>query len=147
MHFKGGIMKAILGTSYIVMAMALLIVAVMMSGCSNAITEKLVADETRGNEIAQKYGTPELKQCSQWVHEQVGKFGETDTMLAALRAEPTSGLYSRAMRDALVVYYAKQSFADQSKIDELAKGFTQNCGILESTIRVQIIQDAIKFRP
>ena len=123
-----------------------LFLAFLLAGCSaqSQLTQQLTSDEKRGNEIAQAYGTPELKQCSTYIDSISALLGGTQGLLDKLKAEPTSGLYSAAMKAALIAYYTKQSIDVNSQ--QIAKDFALNCGALEAAVRVQIIQDAIKFR-
>lgn len=123
----------------------LLFIAIIASGCSQ-VTSKVVEvagnDLTRTSELAAKYGKPQVKQCSDFMLAQVAKLQAADSGLAALQAEPVNGLFSAALKAALI--------ADALKTLQDANGptfkaeFQAACSQVAGDILFNVMQDAAK---
>jgi hypothetical protein len=129
---------------------ALLIITMITSGCS-AIKGEIVGkvaeiagnDLTRTSELAEKYGKPGVKQCSDFMLAQVAKLQTADGQLAALQAEPTSGLFSAALKAALIADALRTLQATSGP--QFKAEFQAACNQVAGDILFNVMQDAAKI--
>ena len=120
-------------------------ICLALSSCSQVVTKVVEVagnDLTRTSELAEKYGKPGVKKCSDFMLTQVAKLQAADGSLSALQAEPTSGLFSAALKAALI--------ADALKTLQDANGpafkadFKAACSEVAGDILFNVMQDAAK---
>lgn len=108
--------------------MVCLLILGLASGCStisSPITEKgldiLQVDIARTNELANKYNSPAVAQCTEWL-------GGATAGIRELADEPTSGIFSSAFKAALLRRLGTQ-------YEEL---FAENCGGVAARMLVEL---------
>jgi hypothetical protein len=116
-------------------------------GCSAIVGEvkQIVGDDlTRTSELAEKYGKPEVKQCSDFLNTALNSQDSTLGKIDALLAEPTAGLLSGALKAALVAELVK-SLNDPAAQAKLEKEFDTNCRAVAGQIMLNLARDARKI--
>ena len=117
------------------------------TGCSQVIAkvEQVASNDlTRTSELAAKYNKPEVKQCSDFMLAQITKLQAADGNLVGLRSEPTSGLFSAALKAALIAD-ALRSLQDANG-PQFKTEFQKACAQVAGDILFNAMQDAAKFR-
>lgn len=118
----------------------------LVTGCSQIVTKvEAIAtnDLTRTSELAAKYGKPEVKLCSDFMLAQVAKLQAADSTLAALQAESTNGLFSAALKAALLAD-ALKSLQDANGPQFKAE-FKTACSGVAGDVLFNIMNDAAKI--
>lgn len=121
----------------------ILALALTLGGCSavvSKVTEIAGNDLQRTSELAAKYGRPEVKKCADFMLAQVAKLQAADSQLAALRAEPTAGLFSASLKAALVADALKQ--LEQANGPQFKADFKAACNEVAGDVMFNIMQDA-----
>ena len=117
-----------------------------LMGCGQ-LTAKVVEiagnDLQRTSEMAAKYGKPGVKQCVDFMLVQVGKLQQADSQLAALRDEPTAGLFSAALKAALVAEALKA--LETANGPEFKAQFKQACSEVAGDVLFNVMADAVKI--
>ena len=115
-----------------------------LSSCA-AISEKVVEiagnDLQRTSEIAEKYGKPEVKACSDFL---LGSLRSEDSALAqmdALLKEETKGLASAALKAAILADLVA-SLRDGAARAKFESDFQKNCNAVAGAIMMNILRDA-----
>lgn len=125
---------------------AVVVLTFLLTSCSQIVTkvEQLAStDLQRTSELAAKYGKPEVKQCADFMLAQVAKLQAADTNLSALQSESTSGLFSAALKAALIAEALKalqDANGPQFKAD-----FKTACSGVAGDVLFNIMQDAAKL--
>lgn len=118
----------------------------LLTGCA-AVGEKIVVrtgnDLTRTSEIAAKYNKPAVKKCSDWMLGKVKSLQEANSSLESLRAEPTEGLMSEALKLALIAEQLK-SLQDANSPAMKAE-FKAACSEVAGDILFNVVQDAARI--
>ena len=120
---------------------------VLLGGCSQVVGEvtKIAGNDlTRTSELAAKYGKPEVKQCADFMLAQVAKLQAADAGLVALQGESTSGLFSAALKAALIAE-AVRALSDANG-PAFKADFKAACSGVAGDILFNIMQDAAKVR-
>lgn len=125
--------------------LALLFIAIIAVGCSQ-VTSKVVEvagnDLTRTSELAAKYGKPGVKTCADFMLAQVAKLQSTDSQISALQAEPTAGLFSTALKAALIAELLKS--LQEANGPTFKAEFQAACSQVAGDILFNVMQDAAK---
>ena len=119
----------------------------VITSCSQIVTSVNTLagnDLQRTSELAAKYGKPEVKQCADFMLAQVAKLQAADSTLTALQAESTNGLFSTALKAALITE-ALRSLQDTNG-PQFKADFKQACSAVAGDVLFNIMQDAAKFR-
>lgn len=125
-----------------VSAMMLLLV----SGCApvvHKLAEVTANDLKRTSELAEKYGKPEVKQCSDFLVSSIEKLQADENALHALLQEQTNGVFSAALKAVLVKDYLA-SLNDPARADAFKKEFDAACKSVAGTIVLNLAMDAAK---
>jgi len=121
----------------------LALILMLTAGCS-AVSDKVV--QFVGNDLevtsalAKKYGKPEVASCADFMITKVKEIQSGNSALEALRNEPTAGLFSAALKAALVADALKSLQASQGP--EFEKQFKSACSAVAGDILFNIMQDA-----
>ena len=130
-----------------VLRLALLVVLLLiMTSCSQAVSKVIEVtgnDLQRTSELATKYGKPEVKQCADFMLAQAAKLQAADTNLVALQAESTNGLFSAALKFALVAE-ALKSLQDANG-PQFKADFKTACSAVAGDVLFNIMIDASKI--
>lgn len=124
-----------------------LTLGLMLVGCGQIVTkiETLAGNDLqRTSELAAKYGKPEVKLCSDFMLSQVAKLQAADSSLANLQAESTNGLFSAALKAALIAD-ALKSLQDANG-PQFKTEFKAACSGVAGDVLFNIMNDAAKFR-
>lgn len=116
-------------------------------GCGQIVAkiEQLAGDDfKRTSELAAKYGKPEVKQCADFIVAQIAKLKATDGVIASLRAEDTNGLFSTALKAALIAE-ALKGLQDVNGPQFKAE-FKAACSSVAGDMLFNLMSDAAKFR-
>lgn len=118
----------------------------LATGCG-AASKQFVAvvdnDLQRTSELAAKYGKPEVKQCTDFMLAQVAKLQAADGSITALQGESTSGLFSAALKAALIAE-ALKSLQDANG-PQFKADFKAACSGVAGDVLFNIMQDAAKI--
>jgi hypothetical protein len=123
-----------------------LTLSLLLAGCSQIVTkvEQLAGNDLqRTSELAAKYGKPEVKQCADFMLAQVAKLQSADSSLANLQAEPTNGLFSAALKAALIAD-ALRTLQSVNGPDFKAD-FKTACSAVAGDVLFNVMQDAAKL--
>ena len=126
---------------------ALLLCSTIALGCGQVVSqvEKFAGDDlARTSELAAKYNRPQVKRCSDFMLAQVQKLQAADENLVGLQAEPTSGLFSTALKAALIAD-ALRSLQEVNG-PQFKSDFKAACSEVAGDVLFNIMQDAAKFR-
>lgn len=100
-------------------------------------------DLTRTSEMAGKYDKPEVKLCADFLitalNSEDGRLASLDELLK----EPTSGLLSLALKNALIADYVR-SVGDPLKQTQFKADFDRNCNAVAGQMIINIARDSRK---
>jgi hypothetical protein len=91
--------------------------------------------------MADKYGKPAVKKCSDFLLAAIRKQDESNASLDALLKEPTDGLVSSALKAALVAELFK-TLSDNANTPEFHKEFKAACDTVAGDILINMARDA-----
>lgn len=131
---KHGIMVAVLG-------------AFLASGCAGSdvvarIEQRVGTDLERTSAIAEKYGKPEVKKCSDFLLATLRSNDGAKAKLDALLAEPTDGILSSALKAALIAEIGKALV--EGNRTQFETDFKANCNAVAGDIMLTLLKDAAK---
>jgi conjugal transfer/entry exclusion protein len=128
----------------------ILALCLFLAGCSSIkgdivgkVADFTGNDLTRTSELAEKYGKPGVKQCSDFMLAQVAKLQSADGQLAALQAESTNGLFSAALKAALIAEALKS--LQEANGPQFKAEFKAACSEVAGDILFNVMQDAAKI--
>ena len=116
---------------------SLVLVGLLLSGCGLAtrvsglrdrVADIIVTDATRGAELANKYGAPEVASCLQFVSE---SFAADDKLLS----EDTSGLLSLTVK----LYLLRKQAGDNAVREQ---AFKEKCGPVTAGLMLEMLKQA-----
>ena len=125
---------------------ALALVVSLAVGCGSIRTEvldqikpKLNSDLTRTVELADKYGKPEVKKCADFLLAQLNAEDSAQARLDALLKEETDGLFSAALKAALIADLIRelQSPESRAKFEQL---FKDNCNAVAGDLMIRALR-------
>lgn len=124
------------------------VLGALLTGSCSAIGSKVIEvagnDLKRTSELAAKYGKPEVQQCADFLVSSIGELNATEVKLNDLLAEDTQGVFSAALKAALVKEYLA-SLNDPARADAFKKAFDTNCKAVAGQILLNLVRDAAKF--
>lgn len=124
-------------------AIAVIAVCAVANACSVAekVQVRVGNDLVRTGELADKYGKPEVKQCSDFLLASLNSEDSAKAKLDALLKEETDGLLSAALKAALVADIVRelQSSASQAKFEA---DFKTNCSAVAGDLMIRALRDA-----
>lgn len=116
----------------------------LLSSCT-AATQKIIEvagnDLQRTGEIAEKYGKPQVKQCTDFLLASLKSEDGAQASIDALLKEETAGIASSALKAALIAEFAR-SLNDPAKRTQFEADFRTNCATVAGDIMLNVMRDA-----
>lgn len=126
------------------------LMAGLLAGCGAVDTkiaqigEKADKDLVRTSEMAEAYGKPAVKQCSDFLLEQLRSEDLSGEKLKTLLAEPTEGLASAGLKAALIAEYVR-GLDDPAKRATFEKAFQAKCNAVAGDMMMNVLRDSAKI--